>query len=146
MCIWDMLDPVYTNQDVEFDPEKYLRDFDYGEVAKLEDGRTLREFTIIAEDDKIMEIAPGIFYNVWTFNGQVPGPTIRATQGDQVRISFTTYGDKEHPIHFPGNHPAEMDGLFEIVSTNGGQFTYAFIEGPDCVDQYHFHAFPVEDD
>ena len=68
----DVLDPVYTIQEVEFDPEKYLRDFDYGEVSQLEDGTTLREFTIIAEDDKIMGIAPGIFYNVWTFNGQVP--------------------------------------------------------------------------
>ena len=50
----DVLDPVYTIQEVEFDPEKYLRDFDYGEVSQLEDGTTLREFTIIAEDDKII--------------------------------------------------------------------------------------------
>jgi len=90
----DVLDPVYTIQEVEFDPEKYLRDFDYGKVSKLEDGTTLREFTIIAEDDKIMEIAPGIFYNVWTFNGSVPGPTIRATEGDLVRIHFTNNGEQ----------------------------------------------------
>jgi len=50
----DVLDPVYTIQEVEFDPEKYLREFDYGEVSQLEDGTTLREFTIIAEDDKII--------------------------------------------------------------------------------------------
>ena len=86
----DVLDPVYTIQEVEFDPEKYLRDFDYGEVSQLEDGTTLREFTIIAEDDKIMEIAPGIFYNVWTFNGQVPGPTIRATEGDLEEFILLT--------------------------------------------------------
>jgi len=52
----DVLDPVYTIQEVEFDPEKYLRNFDYGKVSQLEDGTTLREFTIIAEDDKIMEL------------------------------------------------------------------------------------------
>ena len=52
----DVLDPVYTIQEVEFDPEKYLREFDYGKVSELEDGTTLREFTIIAEDDKMMEI------------------------------------------------------------------------------------------
>ena len=57
----DILDPVYTIQEVEFDPQKYLREFDYGKVSYLEDGTTLREFTIIAEDDKMMEIAPGIF-------------------------------------------------------------------------------------
>ncbi|SVE53370.1 uncharacterized protein METZ01_LOCUS506224, partial [marine metagenome] len=38
----DVLDPVYTVQEVEFDPEKYLREFDYGKVSELEDGTTLR--------------------------------------------------------------------------------------------------------
>ena len=141
----DVLDPVYTIQEVEFDPQKYLRDFDYGKVSKLEDGTTLREFTITAEDDKIMEIAPGIFYNVWTFNGSVPGPTIRATEGDLVRIYFINNGDKEHTIHFHGNHPAEMDGIFEIVGSGGGQFTYEFIAGPVGVHPYHCHVMPVEE-
>ncbi len=31
----DVLDPVYTIQEVEFDPEKYLRDFDNGERDKV---------------------------------------------------------------------------------------------------------------
>ena len=56
---------------------------------------TLREFTIIAEDDKIMEVSPGVFYNAWTFNGTVPGPTIRATEGDLVRVNFINNGSKE---------------------------------------------------
>ena len=41
----DVLDPVYTVQEVEFDPEKYLRDFDYGEVSQLEDGTTCLLYT-----------------------------------------------------------------------------------------------------
>ena len=141
----DVLDPVYTVQEVEFDPQKNLREFDYGKVSQLEDGTILREFTIIAEDDKIMEIAPGIFYNVWTFNGQVPGPTIRATEGDLVRIHFTNNGSKAHTMHFHGNHPAEMDGIFEIVGSGGGQFTYEFIAGPVGVHPYHCHVMPVEE-
>ena len=32
---------------------EYLRDFNYGQVSQLPDGTTLREFTIIAEDDKV---------------------------------------------------------------------------------------------
>ena len=70
----DVLDPVYTIQEVEFDPEKYLREFDYGKVSELEDGTTLREFTIIAEDDKIMEIAPGYFIMSGHLTGQFPDP------------------------------------------------------------------------
>ena len=68
----DVLDPVYTIQEVEFDPEKYLREFDYGKDSQLEDGTILREFTIIAEDDKIMEIAPGIFYNCLLYTSPSP--------------------------------------------------------------------------
>ena len=41
----DVLDPVYTIQEVEFDPEKYLREFDYGKVSELEDGTTPVSYT-----------------------------------------------------------------------------------------------------
>ncbi len=34
---------------------EYLRDFNYGRVSQLSDGTTLREFTIIVNDDEIME-------------------------------------------------------------------------------------------
>jgi hypothetical protein len=98
----EIIDPIYVESTMEFDPMEYLREFNYGKVSKLPDGTTLREFTIIAEDDKVMEISPGVFYNVWTFNGTVPGPTIRATEGDLVRIEFINNGSKEHTMHFHG--------------------------------------------
>ena len=122
----EIIDPLYTVSTVEFDPMEYLRDFDYGEVSMLPDGITVREFTIIAEDDKVMEISPGVFFNVWTYNGAVPGPTIRATEGDIVKINFINNGSKSHTMHFHGIHPAEMDGVFEIVRPGVGQFTYGF--------------------
>jgi len=141
----DILDPLYSVSEVEFDPDKYLREFNYGRMSKLDDGRTLREFTIIADDSKIQEIAPGVFYNVWTFNGTVPGPTIRATEGDLVRVNFINNGSKEHTMHFHGEHPAEMDGVFEIVGGGGGTFTYEFEAGPVGVHPYHCHVMPLEE-
>ena len=141
----DVLDPVYTAQKVEFDPDKYLREFNYGRISKLENGTTVREFTIIANDDKVMEISPGVFYNVWTFNGTVPGPTIRATEGDIVRVKFINNGSKTHTMHFHGIHPAEMDGVFETVGPGGGQFTYEFVAGPVGVHPYHCHVMPLEE-
>ena len=141
----EIIDPLYVESTMEFDPMEYLRDFDYGETTPLPDGTMLREYTIIAEDDKIMEVAPGVFYNVWTFNGSVPGPTIRATEGDTVRVNFINNGSKQHTIHFHGIHPAEMDGVFEIVGGNGGQFTYEFIAGPVGVHPYHCHVMPLEE-
>jgi FtsP/CotA-like multicopper oxidase with cupredoxin domain len=141
----EVLDPLYTSATVEFDPMEYLREFNYGRVSQLSDGTILREFTIIANDDKIMEISPGIFYNVWTFNGTVPGPTIRATEGDIVRVKFINNGEKEHTIHFHGIHPAGMDGVFEPVGGNGGQFIYEFEAGPVGVHPYHCHVMPLEE-
>jgi len=141
----EIIDPVYVVSEMDFDPMKYLRDFNSGKVSQLPDGTTLREFTIVAEDDKQMEISPGVFYNVWTFNGTVPGPTIRATEGDLVRIHFINSGSKSHTMHFHGIHPAEMDGVFEIVGPGGGQFTYEFIAGPVGVHPYHCHVMPLEE-
>lgn len=141
----EIIDPLYVVSTMEFDPMKYLREFNYGKISVLPDDTTLREFTIIAEDDKIMEISPGVFYNVWTFNGTVPGPTIRATEGDLVRINFINNGSKEHTMHFHGIHPAEMDGVFEIVGSGGGRFTYEFEAGPVGVHPYHCHVMPLEE-
>ncbi|MEX0764053.1 MAG: multicopper oxidase domain-containing protein [Nitrosopumilaceae archaeon] len=141
----DVIDPIgYSGDPLEFNPDKYLREFSYGRVSKLSDGTTLREFTIIAEDNKIMEISPGVFFNVWTFNGTTPGPTIRATEGDIVRIKFINNGSKPHSMHFHGIHPSEMDGL-ESVGQGGGQFTYEFVAGPVGVHPYHCHVMPLEE-
>ena len=136
----EVIDPLYTVSTVEFDPDEFLRNFEYGRISISETGQTIREYTIIAEDDKIQEISPGVFYNVWTFNGTVPGPTIRATEGDLLRINFINNGSKEHTMHFHGIHPAGMDGVFEPVGGNGGQFVYEFEAGPVGVHPYHCHV------
>ena len=54
-------------------------------------GRCCASTELFAADREI-EIAPGIFFPAWTYNGQVPGPTIRATEGDRVRITFRNLG------------------------------------------------------
>lgn len=141
----EVLDPVYTVSTVDFDPDEFLRNFEYGRISISDSGQTIRDYTIIAEDDKVQEISPGVFFNVWTFNGTVPGPTIRATEGDLVRIHFINNGSKSHTMHFHGIHPAEMDGVFEIVGGNGGQFTYEFEAGPVGVHPYHCHVMPLEE-
>jgi manganese oxidase len=143
----DVLDPVSVNvtiKDAVVDPMKYLREFNYGKVSKLPNGTTLREFTLVASDDKVKEISPGVFYNVWMFNGTVPGPTIRATEGDLVRINFINNGSKSHTIHTHGIHEAEMDGVFETVGP-GGRFTYEFTAEPFGVFPYHCHMQPLEE-
>lgn len=143
----DILDPISLNitlKNAVVDPMKYLREFNYGRVSELPNGTTLREFTLVASDDKIKEISPGVFYNVWTFNGTIPGPTIRATEGDLVRIQFINNGSKSHTIHTHGIHEAEMDGVFEPIGP-GGRFTYEFTAEPFGVFPYHCHMQPLEE-
>src|SRR5918996_4649286 len=84
----------------------------------------VREYTIRALDREI-EIAPGVFFPAWTYNGTVPGPVLRATEGDVLRVNFTNAGSHPHTIHFHGIHPADMDGVFEIVEP-GRTFLYEF--------------------
>jgi len=141
-----ILDPTaeMDMQNAVVDPTKYLREFNYGKVSTLPNGTTLREFTLIASDNLVKEVSPGVFYNVWTFNGTIPGPTIRATEGDIIKINFINNGSKPHSIHTHGIHPAEMDGVFEMIPSNG-KFTYEFVAKPFGVFPYHCHMTPLEE-
>jgi FtsP/CotA-like multicopper oxidase with cupredoxin domain len=140
----DPIDQMVDPQESVVDPDKYLREFNYGRVSTLPNGTILREFTLVASDQLVKEVSPDVFYNVWTFNGTVPGPTIRATEGDIVRIKFINNGSMPHSLHTHGIHPAEMDGVFEMISP-GGRFTYEFVAEPFGVFPYHCHMTPLEE-
>ena len=129
-----------------FDPLQILTDWDYGEVSQLDSGQTLREYTIDAGDIEI-EIAPGIFFPAWTYNGRVPGPTIRCTEGDRIRIRFRNFGSHPHTIHFHGVHPFEMDGVPGAGDGEigpGEETIYEFDAEPFGCHLYHCHALPLK--
>ena len=143
----DVLDPTSSTIDpknIVIDPDKYLREFSYGRVTNSSNGTKIREFTLIASDTLTKEVSPGVLYNVWTFNGTIPGPTIRATEGDTVKITLMNNGSKFHSIHTHGIHPSEMDGVFEGIAP-GGKFTYEFTAEPFGVFPYHCHMQPLEE-
>jgi manganese oxidase len=130
-----------------FDPMRMLVDWDYGTVSTSPNGQTLREYTITAVDKEI-EIIPGVKFPAWTYNGRVPGPTIRATEGDRLRVNFVNGGSHPHTMHFHGIHPAEMDGT--ALPENGGEvqpgetFTYEFDAEPFGCHLYHCHAVSLK--
>jgi FtsP/CotA-like multicopper oxidase with cupredoxin domain len=88
-------------------------------------------------------VAPGVFYPAWTYNGQVPGPTLRCTEGDRVRVRFENRGSHAHSVHFHGIHPANMDGAFEMVPA-GGSYVYEFDAEPAGLQLYHCHTVPIK--
>ena len=83
---------------IGIDPTEYLTTWNFNNLppeerskyykeTKRKDGSLIREYWFFVEDREI-EVAPGIFFPAWTYNGQVPAPTIRATEGDLIRIHF----------------------------------------------------------
>ena len=127
-----------------FDPHKILSDFDTGQLSTLADGRRLREFAITAIDQEI-EIAPGVFFPAWTYNGRVPGPTLRVTEGERIRIEFTNAGNMPHTIHFHGIHSARVDGVPGAGEIFPGEtFVYEFEARPFGCHLYHCHSLPLK--
>lgn len=129
-----------------FDPHDILTDFDYGTVRRLPDGRRLREYHFVAEDKEI-EVAPGVYFPAWTFNGRVPGPTLRCVEGDRIRIRFANTGSHPHTIHFHGIHPASMDGVAGVGAGEikpGTSTVYEFDAAPFGCHLYHCHAMPLK--
>src|SRR5262245_46086987 len=102
----------------------------------------VREYTLVAVDREV-EVAPGVFFPAWTYNGTVPGPVIRATEDDLLRVHLHNGGSHPHTIHFHGIHPTNMDGVFEIVEP-GGTFTYEFAARPARMHLYHCHSTPLK--
>jgi len=125
-----------------FDPLRFLEHFDRGRVGRAPDGRPLREWTVVATDREI-EVAPGVFFPAWTYNGTVPGPTFRCTEGDRLRFRFFNQGTHPHTIHFHGLHRPQMDGVFPHVEP-GDAFTYEFEARPFGLHLYHCHGMPLK--
>ncbi len=122
-----------------FDPAKVL-DPTPPPPGPAPDG--VREFTLVIEEDVAHEVAPGVIMPAWTFNGSVPGPILRATEGDLIRVKLVNNGSVPHTIHFHGIHPAKMDGVFELIPP-GGDFTYEFVAAPYGIMPYHCHSMPA---
>jgi FtsP/CotA-like multicopper oxidase with cupredoxin domain len=102
----------------------------------------VREYTLAAYDAEI-EIAKGVTFPGWTYNGTIPGPIVRATEDDILRVNFVNGGSHPHTIHFHGIHPAKMDGVFEIVNP-GDNLVYEFPARPYGMHLYHCHATPIK--
>lgn len=112
------------------------------ETAPPPKDRKVHEYTLVIEEGVMHEVAPGIKFPTWTFNGKVPGPVLRAREGELLRVTLVNAGTVPHSIHFHGVHPAEMDGVFGLVPA-GGSFTYEFEAKPYGVFPYHCHANPT---
>src|SRR4029079_3643596 len=82
----------------------------------------------------------------WTYNGRIPGPTLRCREGERLRIAFGNGSSHPHTIHFHGIHPAEMDGVPGIGAGEvapGGRTVYEFDALPAGLHLSHTRARPL---
>ncbi|MEJ7901753.1 MAG: multicopper oxidase domain-containing protein [Thermomicrobiales bacterium] len=129
-----------------WDPSTFVSTFDYGETTTMQDGTVVREWNIGATEREI-EVAPGVFFPAWAYNGQVPGPTLRANEGDQLRIYFINGSTHPHTMHFHGIHSAYHDGVTGIGRGDilpGESHTYEFQAEPFGCHLYHCHSTPLK--
>ncbi|MGE5821475.1 MAG: multicopper oxidase domain-containing protein [Nitrososphaerota archaeon] len=132
---------------------EYLTHFNCGHVSKDESGRSVRQFTLIVEENQEIPISyEGHILDAWTFNGTIPGPTIRVTEGDLVRIRVINSNENSNPhslhthsIHYAKNDGVSMGGYPGGAISPGRSYTYEFIAQPYGVYPYHCHVDPIAD-
>jgi FtsP/CotA-like multicopper oxidase with cupredoxin domain len=150
---YDKIKNCTTDLSKEPTPVEYLTYFNCGHVSKDESGRTIRQFTLIVEENqKIPVTYEGHMLDAWTFNGTIPGPTIRVTEGDLVRIRVINSNENSNPhslhthsIHYAKNDGVSMGGYPGGAISPGRSFTYEFVAQPYGVYPYHCHVDPIAD-
>jgi len=80
---------------------------------------TTHDITLTVEE-KMMTVAPGFVVNVWTFNGTVPGPVIRVTEGDTIRVHLKNPATNKTP-HSIDFHASQVAWNDEMTSINPGE-------------------------
>lgn len=103
----------------------------------------VKEFHLIAEPVE-REFAPGMKVKCWGYNGQTPGPTIEAVEGDRVRILVTNKLPEHTSIHWHGIFlPNGMDGVGGLTQPHigsGETWVYEFTLHQHGTFMYHPHA------
>jgi nitrite reductase (NO-forming) len=98
-------------------------------------GRTVVEFNLTGESVEL-PIMGGKTYNAMTFSGQVPGPTLRVTQGDVVKMTLTI-PDDEVTGHGNDMHASQISAsAFESVNP-GETSQYCYIAEAAGIFKYH---------
>jgi nitrite reductase (NO-forming) len=92
--------------------------------------------------DMVIEIAPGVKYNTWAFDGHgAPGPIVHAREGQTVEMTLTNGGAIPHSIDFHAARIAPNVAFKDVAP--GESFTFRFKAGDPGVYMYHCGTKPV---
>ena len=97
-------------------------------------------FTLVAKTAKI-QVAEDVYYDAWTFNGTVPGPTIWVKQCEQVHFTLINNDTMPHSIDF---HAAEVNWATVYAPVPPGKsLSFDFAPAYPGVFMYHCGVPPV---
>lgn len=105
-------------------------------------GPATRRFDLTVTQDEI-EVADGVLVHAWRYGGRVPGPVLRATEGDRMLVTMTNRTAHSHNVHLHGRHDPAMDGIEPIGP--GDTFTYDVVAEPFGLHPYHCHTMPLSE-
>ena len=113
--------------------------------SRVVDG--VREFDLVCGKLR-WEVTPGVMVDAEAYNGQVPGPVIRVTEGERVRVRVKNQLDDSTAVHWHGQRVVNsMDGVPFITQPPikpGETYTYEFTAGPFGSHMYHSHHNATE--
>ena len=124
--------------DLGADPGPGFEAFD----ASLEPapGGTVHRHTLTV-GEQVMEVAPGVRQTLWTYNGTVPGPTLRGKVGDKFEITLVNDGSLGHSIDFHAGALAPDEPMRTIEP--GESLTYTFTATRSGIWMYHCSTMPM---
>jgi len=98
-------------------------------------GRHVVDVKLVAQSTTLPIMGGGKYYAL-TFNGQVPGPTVRVTQGDIVRVTLTVPSNESTP-HSIDMHASQLSATNFGAVKVGQSMTYAYIAETPGAFKYH---------
>lgn len=103
----------------------------------------VKEWNLTAEITD-WEVTPGQVVKAWTFNGTVPGPTLRGEVGDRIRVKFDNKLPMGLDVHMHGMVlPNDQDGVAPLTQElipPGETGVYEYTVTDPAVAMYHPHA------
>ena len=129
----DVIEQIHQMGGLQLVMPQAFAETDCGVLSQT--GRNVVEFNLTGESVEL-PIMGGKTYNAMTFSGQVPGPTLRVTQGDVVKMTLEIPAD-EVTGHGNDMHSSQMSaGNFESVNP-GETSMYCYIAESAGVFKYH---------
>jgi FtsP/CotA-like multicopper oxidase with cupredoxin domain len=135
----EMQPPIRPNSGPDYQPVVTLNGWTL--PHRMNNG--VKEFHLVAEPVE-REMADGMTAYLWGYNGQSPGPTIEAVEGDRVRIFVTNKLPEHTTVHWHGMIlPSGMDGVGGLTQPHipvGKTFVYEFDLVKSGTFMYHPHS------